>query len=612
MTSVRDLAEEFHCEWLAAHPFDASYDGIPGFDDRVPDDSEGGEMAWRSAVEAVRTEAHAMERTKLSAADAVTLDCLVEFVDQELANLDSAPLDHTVTAMPFGGPAMLLAVAAVTVLGDSQTATHYLQRLRRSGMWLDQQTERLQNGAAKGRVPVAPLVEQAIAWAEAVLAEPVPAALAAPQPPPDWDGAAAWELDRDAAAAEVVLPALRRWVDVLRDLLPQTRSADHAGLCHLPGGAADYSRAIRSQTTLPLTAEQLHQTGLDEINLLERRAVELGAELGLSDLPAIHEALRTSSSNTTPQEAIEAAVRAIRRAEAHASDAFPRPLPPPCAVSPMPHVVGGSGMAPHYSPPRLDGTRPGTYWFNVDRPTAGAGWDLEGVAFHETVPGHHLQLSRIQLLTDLPALQRQRDLSVFSEGWGLYAEQLAEEMGLYSGAESILGAVTAALLRAARLVVDTGLHAYGWSRRQALGFFTAHVPLPPEFIVSEIDRYIAVPGQALAYLTGKLEILRLRGEAERRLGSAFSLPEFHAAILDHGSLPMPVLQRSVESWIESRWTRFGLRPISRFSSHMTRTWCLVDQPAVHDRATNSVCDGAARRGRFLALLDTGKDSDQSL
>jgi uncharacterized protein (DUF885 family) len=552
VTPVRDLADRFHNEWLAAHPFDASYYGIPGFDDRVPDDSAAGEAAWRSAVEAVLGEAHAMEETELSAADDVTLGCLVELADQELAGLDSAPLDHTVTAMPFSGPAMLFSVAAMTVLSDAQSATGYLQRLRLSGGWVDQQTDHLQIGAKKGRLPVAPLVEQAIAWAEAVLTEPVPTALLAPQPPPGWDKKADFELERDALAGEVVLPALGRWVDALRNLLPRARSADHAGLCNLPGGADDYARAISSHTTLPLSAAQLHQIGLDEIDLLESRALALGAELGLSGLPAVHEALRAASTETSPEEAIEAAVRAIRRAEAHAPEVFSRPLPPPCAVSPMPHVVGESGMAPHYSPPRLDGTRPGTYWFNVDRPTAGTGWDLEGVAFHEAVPGHHLQLSRIQLLTHLPALQRQSGLSVFSEGWGLYAEQLAEEMGLYSGTKSLLGAVTAALMRAARLVVDTGLHAYGWSRQEALAFFTAHVPLPPAFLASEIDRYIAVPGQALAYLTGKLEILRLRREAERDLGGAFSLSEFHAAILDHGSLPMPVLERSVRSWTESR------------------------------------------------------------
>ena len=151
-------------------------------------------------------------------------------------------------------------------------------------------------------------------------------------------------------------------------------------------------------------------------------------------------------------------------------------------------------MAPHYTPPRLDGGRPGTFWFNLERATAGTGWDLEAVAFHEAVPGHHLQLSRIQLLDELPAMQRQRALSVFAEGWALYAEQLAEEMGLYSDTESLLGGLSASLMRAARLVVDTGLHALGWSRHQALQFMVAHVPQPESFLANEIDRYIVCPG----------------------------------------------------------------------------------------------------------------------
>jgi uncharacterized protein (DUF885 family) len=218
----------------------------------------------------------------------------------------------------------------------------------------------------------------------------------------------------------------------------------------------------------------------------------------------------------------------------------------------MPSVVAVSGMAPHYTPPRLDGGRPGTFWFNTEVPTAGTGWDLECVAFHEAVPGHHLQLSRVQMLVDLPDLQRLHHLTVFGEGWGLYAEQLAEESGLYRDPRSLLGAVAGALMRAARLVVDTGLHAFGWSRAQALDFLIAHVPMPEDFLVAEADRYIAWPGQALAYLTGKMEILRLRAGARQHLGPSFSLPEFHAAILDNGSLPMPVLHNTIEKWISGK------------------------------------------------------------
>ena len=308
--------------------------------------------------------------------------------------------------------------------------------------------------------------------------------------------------------------------------------------------------AASDPATLPRSPEELHQTGLDQVAELEARAVRLGAGLGLSGRDEVFGALRDSAGKISAEEAIRQAVAAVRRAEARAGELFPQPLPPPCEVTPMPEVVAVSGAAPHYTPPRLDGGRAGTFWFNTARPTPGTGWDLEVVAFHEAVPGHHLQLSRLQLLTDLPALQRQRSLSVFSEGWGLYAEQLAEEAGLYDGDRALLGAISSSLMRAARLVVDTGLHAFGWSRERALDYIAEHVPMPREVLAPEIDRYVVMPGQAVSYLTGKLEILRIRDEARQRLGPAFSLPAFHAAVLDQGSLPMPVLPRSIADWLD--------------------------------------------------------------
>jgi uncharacterized protein (DUF885 family) len=208
-------------------------------------------------------------------------------------------------------------------------------------------------------------------------------------------------------------------------------------------------------------------------------------------------------------------------------------------------------MAPHYTPPRLDGGRPGTYWFNTARPTAGTGWDVEAVAFHEAVPGHHLQLSRVQLLEDLPRLQRQRVVTAHAEGWGLYAEQLADEIGLYSDIHAQLGALAGGLMRAARLVIDTGLHAMGWGRSEALEYCLAHVPMPTDFLANEIDRYIVMPGQALAYQTGKRAILELRERARSQLAAGFDLLAFHAAVLDSGSLPLPVLATAVQTWTSS-------------------------------------------------------------
>ncbi len=550
MTSARDLADRFHRRWLEENPFAASMYGIPGYDDLMPDESEEGEQAWRSEVAQFLGEADAIDPRPLTPANAVTLDCTREMATQELTMIDMARAEYTVTAMQYAGPALLMAVAARTVLLDETAAEAYLTRLRRSGAWLDQTGERLRAGARKGRFPVAPLAVLGITWAEAVLAGPVPAPVLSPRPPEGWPGTAAWEDERRRVAAEVVKPALVRWVATVRELLPRARPSDQAGLVYLPGGREDYARAVRAYTTLPRHPEQLHQTGLDHIAALEARAVELGAGLGLSGLDEVLGALRDSAGKISPAEAISEATVAVRRAEARAAEFFPQPLPPPCEVTPMPEVVAVGGAAPHYSPPRLDGGRAGTFWFNTERPTAGTGWDIEVVAFHEAVPGHHLQLSRLQLLTELPALQRQRSLPVFSEGWGLYAEQLAEEAGLYADDRGLLGSISTSLMRAARLVVDTGIHFYGWSRERALEFMAEHVPMPREFLAAEVDRYVVMPGQALAYLTGKLEIIRIREEAQQRLGPAFSLPAFHAAVLDHGSLPMPVLDRSIAGWLD--------------------------------------------------------------
>jgi uncharacterized protein (DUF885 family) len=550
MTAARDLADRFHQRWLAVNPFAATMYGIPGYDALLPDDSEAGQQAWRAEAAGFLDEAAAIGGAPLSAADAVTLDCTAQAATQEVAGVDLAADEYTVTAMQYSGPAAFLAVAARTVLVSEQAAEDYLTRVQGSGAWLDQISDRLRAGAARGRLPIAPLAEQALAWVETVLADPGSSPVLSPPPPAGWARTGAWEAERRAAVEGIVNPAIGRWADTVRELLPRARPDSQPGLRWLPGGEADYARAIQIFTTLPLSAEELHQTGLEHVAALEAQAVTLGQNLGLSGLDEVMTAIRDSAGKLPPEEAMERAVAAVRRAEAHAAGFFPAPLPPPCAVTPMPEMVARAGAAPHYTPPRLDGGRPGTFWFNTLLPTAGTGWDIDVVAFHEAVPGHHLQLSRLQLLEELPALQRQRSLPVFSEGWGLYAEQLAGETGLYPDDRARLGAISAALMRAVRLVVDTGLHAFGWSREQAVAYAVGHVPMPPEFMTAEVDRYIVMPGQALCYLTGKLEIERLRAQARRRLGDDFALADFHAAVLDHGSLPMPTLARSIEAWLD--------------------------------------------------------------
>jgi uncharacterized protein (DUF885 family) len=545
-TEARKLADTVVDRLLRADPFVGTGLGLREYDALVPDASAAAEDEL--AADLASLGARAAELTSEDAADAVTLDAVRGACDRQQKALALRSPEFTVSAMPISGPPALFAVLARTVLVDTQAAADYLQRVSASALWIDQSTERLREGAARGRYPVGSLVDAAIGWADRTLATPVPPAVTTPEAPEGWEGAAAWRDQLEQVTRDDITPAIARWRDQLRELKPLSRPDEQAGVSHVPGGEADYANAIAVHTTLPFTAEELHRIGLDRLAELEQRAVELGAQIGLPDLDAVRDAIRTSTSALDPREALAAAQAAVRRAEERAAEIMPQPLPDPCAVTPMPQTVAESGMAPHYTRPRKDGSRPGTYWFNTLRPTAGTGWDLEAVAFHETVPGHHSQLARLQRIADLPLLQ-QLSVTVHAEGWGLYAERLAGEFGLYSGVEAEIGSVYVEMHRAARLVVDTGLHALGWSRQQARDYLLEHVALSEGFLTDEIDRYIAWPGQALAYLVGQREILRLRSQAQAALGDRFDLPSFNAAVLDSGNLPMPVLATVVENWI---------------------------------------------------------------
>lgn len=546
---VGQLADALVTRLLEADPFRGTGLGLRDYDALVPDPSAAAEDAL--AADLIAFDAEAAALTTTDPAERVTLAAVRATCHRERLALAAREVEYTVTAMPMTGPPALFAIAARTTLPDARAVQDYLTRLRAAADWIDGMSERLREGAARDRFAVGSLVDQAISWADRALASPVPAAFLAPTPPRGWAIAGAWEHEPDRLVTGLVMPAVARWRNLLVELRPQARPDERAGLGALPDGEQDYLHAIEYHTTLPLTADELHAIGLAEIERLEARAVQLGTELGLADLPAVVAAVRASSTELQPKAALAAARSAVARAEARAGEIMPAPLPPPCAVEPMPPTVAESGMPPHYTRPRTDGSRPGTFWFNTQRATAGTGWDLEAVAFHETVPGHHSQLARAQQLAGLPLLQ-QLSVTVHSEGWGLYAERLAAEFGLYSDVRAELGSVYVEMHRAARLVVDTGLHAFGWSRGQALAFMTTHVALPETFLADEIDRYIAWPGQALAYFTGLREILRLRNLAETTLGSAFDLPAFNGALIDCGSVPMPVLATVVDDWIASR------------------------------------------------------------
>jgi uncharacterized protein (DUF885 family) len=300
-------------------------------------------------------------------------------------------------------------------------------------------------------------------------------------------------------------------------------------------------------------AETLHAIGHAEIERIDAEMLELaGRTLGSRTLAEALAALRADPSLyfTSREEVFQKAAASLRRANDAAPAWFGRLPAAACTILEMPaHEEDHSGAA-YYRAPATDGSRAGVYVVNTSNPTERPCYEAEALAYHEAVPGHHLQGALGQEVDGLPEFRRHLGPSAYFEGWGLYAERLADEMGLYSGDVDRIGMVSFDSWRAARLVVDTGLHAMGWSRQEAIDFMLAHSALAPRAVADEVDRYIALPGQALSYKTGQLELMRMRRDAERRLGPAFDIRGFHDAILSDGALPLPTLARLVESWAD--------------------------------------------------------------
>jgi uncharacterized protein (DUF885 family) len=304
-----------------------------------------------------------------------------------------------------------------------------------------------------------------------------------------------------------------------------------------------------------LSPEEIHQTGRDYLDALGAEWAEVGGRaLGTTDVAEIRRRLREDPTlRFTDRAGIVAMVDgALRRAEEVRDDWFPAYDLPPCVIEEINPIEAGNAPLAYYRPPAGDGSRPGAHCVLTANPQDRFSYEYEALAFHESVPGHHLQIASAQALTGLPAYRRFLDAEVcgYIEGWGLYSERLADEMGLYTSDVQRLGMLSFDALRACRLVVDTGMHHLGWSRQQAVDFMWRNTATTKANVDSEIDRYIAWPGQALAYLVGRREISRLRAVAEQRLGPRFDLRAFHGTVLGNGAVPLGVLEQIVMRWIE--------------------------------------------------------------
>jgi uncharacterized protein (DUF885 family) len=548
MIEVATLADEFVEALFDAEPLWPAVLGIESDREGVGDLSEAAEQEQRATLTEFVRRGSALEPE--SAEDRVTRDVLVSQARGYLDRLDMHMAEYTITDLFVAPAASLFTVLPMIGLATEEQGERHLGRLAAIPRYLEQAADRHRAGIASGRVPVEHLVQNAIAHLDRYLADPAGDPLLR-QPPPSEEFATR----RAELVENVVRPAFATYRDVLaNEIVQHGRPLDKPGLCWLPGGDQLYAAAARSHTTTDRTPDDLHETGLRIIDDLAREYTEIGSRaFGTTDLAEIFDRLRTDPALRwkDADELLETARAAITRAAEAAPQWFGRIPPHPWVVEAVPAAEAPGAPTAYYMQPTVDGSRPGTYFANTYKVTERFRHTSEVMAFHEAIPGHHIQLSTALGLTDLPLLRRISDFNAYAEGWGLYTERLAQEMGLYSSDLTLLGMLTMDSMRAGRLVVDTGLHAKGWSRQQAVDYLREHTPMSQVEIDSEVDRYIAYPGQALSYMVGRLEILRIRAKAKEALGDRFDIRAFHDVVLGGGALPISVLDTVVTTWTHS-------------------------------------------------------------
>jgi len=556
--ALRALADEFWESFLASHPGFAMMMGDRRYDDRLDDVSPAGRATWAAVLEGTLRRAGAIDRRGLTAVEGVTLAMLIQEASGQLGVIRSGVEDWSLN--PLDGPqTWIVDLIDYQPIATTDQGRRLITRISGADRMIDQLVGRLRDGLARGCVASVSPVESVIDEVRLLVSTPAASwRLAGPakEPHEDWDPEAlhAFRADLVAVIERVVIPAFRRYLEVLeQEILPVTRPSDRPGLLHVPDGVAAYRDLARSHTTLDVDPREIHEIGLREIDRLDGAFADLGARLfGVHGLEATLSRLRTDPTLrfSTADEVLETARRTLARAEAATPAWFGRLPAAPCEVVPIPAESAPHQTLAYYNWPALDGSLPGRFHINLHAPETRPHYEAEALAFHEAVPGHHLQIAIAEELDGLPAFQRVLGSNAFAEGWGLYTERLADEMGLYSSEMDHFGILSFDAWRACRLVVDTGIHALGWTRSQAIDFMRAHTALGDNNIANEVDRYVAWPGQALAYKLGQLEILRLREQAQAALGERFDIRAFHDTVLGSGAVGLTTLAGIVETWIE--------------------------------------------------------------
>jgi uncharacterized protein (DUF885 family) len=435
----------------------------------------------------------------------------------------------------------------------------WIARLDGIGNYVDQTILLMRAGMKERRVQPRVVMQRVPGQIAAqVVSNPADSAFYAPfrRFPDDISSADQQRLSQAALAAieRSVIPAYERFGEFFnREYLPACRES--IGASDLPDGDAWYRFLVRSYTTLDLTPDQVHETGLREVERIRGEMQKIIEQVGFEgSFQDFLQFLRTDPQfyYSDPQALLEGYLATAKRIDPELVKLFGRLPRAPYGVRPIPDKIAPDTTTAYYSQPAADGSRAGYYYVNLYRPEMRPKYEMEVLSVHEAVPGHHLQIALAQELGELPNFRRFDGFTAFVEGWGLYSESLGGELGLYRDPYSKFGQLTYEMWRAVRLVVDTGMHAKGWTRQQAIDFFKANAAKTEVDIVNEIDRYIAWPGQALAYKIGELKIKELRARAEEKLGERFDIRGFHDTVLGSGAVPLGVLENNVDAWIASQ------------------------------------------------------------
>jgi uncharacterized protein (DUF885 family) len=558
--SLAEVAKQYWEKRLAQDPLFATLLGDRRFDYRLPDITPEGRTQREAEFESTLNDCAAIPESGLSEADRLTRTALLVDVrgalDYSHCRLEEWTLD------PLQGPQVEFAnVESYQPVRTPAQGQAMIKRWTAMAKFFGDLRANLKRGVAEGKVAVRICAEKVIDEVEGMLAKPESElAFLRPLTVPrlDWseDEKRGFEEGLTDAVRESIRPAYARYLEFLKaEILPKARSEERPGIAHLPGGAEAYARLIRVHTSLDLTPEELHTTGLGEVSKINGEMESLGEKVfGIRDRKEIIRKLRTDPSLyfATRDEVAEKAEAALSRTKGAMAKWFGRLPKAECEVVRMSEYEEKHSTIAYYRQPAADGSRPGRYYINTYAPETRPRYEAEALAYHEAIPGHHLQIAIAQELEGIPEFRKNSGVTAYIEGWGLYSERFADEMGLYSSDLDRIGVLSYDAWRACRLVVDTGMHAMGWTRAQAIDFMLQNTALAENNIVNEVDRYITWPGQALAYKTGQLEMMRLRGEATAKLGGRFDIKGFHDVLLGSGAVPLQALRQIVRSYSEGK------------------------------------------------------------